>query len=30
MKQVCSISGFPVTCPDSPTSCQKYCTSSDS
>jgi hypothetical protein len=24
MKQVCLISCFPVTCPDNPTSCQKY------
>jgi hypothetical protein len=26
VKQVCAISGFPVTCPDQPTTCRKYCT----
>ena len=26
VKQVCMISGFPVTCPDQPSSCRKYCT----
>jgi hypothetical protein len=26
VKHVCTLSGFPVTCPDRPTSCRKYCT----